>query len=89
MPTEKNKNVTLRVRAVGDKVLKQVAKDMRKVQKSAKGLRRDFSGLRNIFLGVFAGRGIKAIVDMADSVQLLNDRINAFVGDTEAGAEAL
>ena len=83
------KNITIRVKAVGDKALKAIAKDMKKVSKNAKSLKRNFSGLRNVFLGVFAGRGIKAVVGMADSIQLLGDRINAFVGDTEKGAVAL
>jgi len=63
--------------------------DMKKLSKNTRAIKRDFTGLRNVFLGVFAGQGIKAVVTMIDSIQLLGDRITAFTGDTKSGAEAL
>ena len=62
---------------------------MSRLTKNSRSLRRNFSGLRNVFLGVFAARGVRSVVRMADTIQLLGDRINAFTGSAEAGGVAL
>lgn len=89
MPKTEKRGIRLEVKAVGDKALKSIAGNIDKVAKSSRSVQRNFSNLRNVFLGVFAAKGLKEVVRMADSIQLLGDRITAFTGDTESGARAL
>ena len=92
MPTNsgiQKRGVRLEFRAVGDRQLKDIARNMKKVSDNSRQVRRNFSGLRNVFLGVFASRGVASVVRMADSIQLLGDRINAFAGNAKEGAETL
>tara|TARA_R110000787_G_scaffold5686_8_gene20551 strand:- start:7540 stop:9606 length:2067 start_codon:yes stop_codon:yes gene_type:complete len=62
---------------------------MRKISKNTKAIKGNLSGLRNVFIGTFAGVGLKSLTNMADSMQLLEDRLVVFTGSTEEAADTL
>lgn len=73
-----------------EKTLKGVSREMRRTSKDVNGLRNSMQAIQGVFAGIagfsFAGLGFREITSMADSMQLLTDRIQVFEGE---GANAL
>lgn len=80
---------TIELRTKGSRELKNIVRQLDSVRRSTRGIARGIGNLRNLFFATFGAAGVREVVNAADSIQLLGDRINVFVGNTEDGAVAL
>jgi lambda family phage tail tape measure protein len=86
---DQRKNVTLRIRQVGDKDLKKIVRGLDQVQRRTRSIQTNLAGLRRVFFAIFGGLGLRQLFGAADSVQLLSDRIKVFTGDADSAKEVL
>ena len=85
MPKEETRRIRVDIKGSGSKELRRIAKDMGKISRNTKKTATALDKFQKIFrtvtAGTIAGVGIKAVLDAADSFQLLRDRIRSFEGD--------
>jgi methyl-accepting chemotaxis protein len=87
------RTITLQVKSDGTDSVNGVADALKKVASSSQQTASTLDDLRSKFLGLAAvfgvGFGFKQLTDMADSMQLLTDRIKIMSGSSEVAAETV
>jgi len=83
MAETKIRKIIVMVKVGGDKALKMLNTQFTKLNKTVKGFGSTLFKLKGLFAAFIAIRSIGVVTRMADSFQLLSDRITVFTGDAE------
>ena len=66
-----------------NKDLQKLARSFGRTEKSVKSMSNSMSRMKHIFIGMFAGVGIRSMTRVMDTMQLMQDRMKVFTGSTE------
>lgn len=87
--SEQLKLIRIQVDAPGaKKEIKSIAEEMKQLSSNTKDIAGNFDLAKNALIGLATGRVITTFTGMADSMQLLNDRIKALLGSQAKATEA-
>lgn len=87
--TTKNANLNINTKTKGSKELKKITNDIGRMAKNSDKMSRTLGRLRGLFFSVFGALGVRQLVTMADTMQLLRDRISIFTGSAESAKTAV
>lgn len=82
-PAAQIRQIIVKMDSKGRQEIKEIADQMSGINKSVKTLSTSMGFLTNAFIGYFSLSGAKKLLDMADHMQLLSDRIAVVSGSTE------
>lgn len=83
------RRIFIKVDTQGNRDIQNMSKQLGMVTKNTRSLAQNFSFLKNTFLSYIGAIGIREIVQMSDSIQLLGDRIEVLTGGQADAYETL
>lgn len=83
------RRIVVEAKVSGNTEFKKLANDIGGINQSAKSLASTMNLLKSSFVSYFSVLGIREIVNMSDSIQLLRDRISVLTGDLESARDVL
>lgn len=84
--TSQVRHIVIKVDTEGDKTLQRMSGELGKVNKSLSSMTSTMDRVKTAFISFGAYLGVREMMNMSDSVQLLRDRLKILTGSTESAA---